>query len=163
MMGKTRQKTHAAFLQEMSVMHPNLIILGTYEYNKKPLLVQNEYGICLVKPNNLCMGKIPTIESAINKNDYFNKQFSILQPELSQKITVIGTYKNNKTNILVSTKYGDCMVQPVKLLEGCTPTNLTAVNKNDFFTAQAKAIHGNKYDYSLVLIMGNLNLGLILI
>lgn len=45
------------------------------------------------------------------------------------------------------TEYGECIVRECHLKNGVTPTILTAVNKNDYFSNMANKIHNGLYEY----------------
>lgn len=51
-----------------------IIRLGQYTNMNTLLEVHTKYGICLIKPTQLMNGAKPTIQSAINKNEYFINQ-----------------------------------------------------------------------------------------
>jgi len=80
--------------------------------------------------------------------------FSRIQ-ELHPKIEISGTYKNTYTPIVVSTKYGRCLVTPKDLLRGRSPTIQSAVDKTAYWVSMAKELHGSYYDYSKVSYINN--------
>jgi hypothetical protein len=84
------------------------------------------------------------------KTQDFKLKLSINQPELFEKVEILGEYINTYTRVLVKTNYGLCEALPQNLLKGFIPTIQSAINPTEYFINQAKEIHGNKYDYSLV-------------
>ncbi len=79
-------------------------------------------------------------------NEEFIEEMRIIQPELK----VIGEYDGNKKKILVSNKYGECLVLPTNLLKGRKLSIISAVNKTEYWINQAIEVHEDRYDYSLV-------------
>lgn len=53
--------------------------------------------------------------------------------------------------MVVETEYGACRVRTDHYKKGHKPTIETAVNKNNYFGQQARAVHGNTYDYGDVV------------
>ena len=52
--------------------------------------------------------------------------------------------------ILIQNNYGICKISKSNLFKGKSPSIQSAINKTEYFINQAKEVHGNKYDYSLV-------------
>lgn len=180
-------------------------------------IVQTKYGLCKQQIGHYNSGKNATIQSALDKNEYFRKQcldkFGIednddlsqieyinnttkikvidkffgdyyITPNsylsgrrsykkglhntaLKQKLDVnllkeklkkihpelevdLSNYKTTGQSVNVITKYGICNVKINHLLRGIKPTIKSAINKNEYFINQAKEVHGDLYDYSLV-------------
>lgn len=44
--------------------------------NTNDILISNKYGFCKTSTNTLITKKIPTIESSLNKNEYFINMFN---------------------------------------------------------------------------------------
>lgn len=84
----------------------------------------------------------------------FASRLKLVQPDLK----IIGLYESMRTKILVKNKYGTCLVYPHLLLQGHKPSIATATNRNEYFIAQSKEIHGDKYDYSMLEYTGYLDL-----
>jgi len=79
------------------------------------------------------------LEDLILKSDgYTNKEF-----EIASK------YECSQCKMLVRTKYGFCEVRPSNL-PSRNPSIRSAVNPTEYFINQAREVHGDKYDYSLV-------------
>jgi hypothetical protein len=51
---------------------------------------------------------------------------------------------------VVKNEFGKCIIQRSNILSNKNPTIQAAFDKNEYFINQAKKIHGDKYDYSLV-------------
>ena len=45
-------------------------IIGKWERSSKPLLVEDELGLYLIKPDTLLQGALPHLKSAVNKTEY---------------------------------------------------------------------------------------------
>lgn len=84
-----------------------------------------------------------------------HSQFIIKARKIHPNLDILGEYVNNKTKILVRNKYGVCSVTPDKILQGRTPSIMSAVDKSSYFTNKAIEVHGNKYDYSKVEYINN--------
>lgn len=63
---------------------------------------------------------------------------------------ILGEYVNRNTKILCEDKFGKLLIDPKSVLGGCNSSIRSAVDKTDYFINQAKEVHGDKYDYSLV-------------
>lgn len=61
--------------------------------------------------------------------------------------TVSGDYLGSKDPILVTTRYGECLVTPNKLLSGWAPCIQSAINKNDYIKRKFIEKHDNRYNY----------------
>lgn len=88
-------------------------------------------------------------------NKEFIDKISIQNPQILDKIEIIGEYTNAKTKILCRDKYGLLLIQPRKFYEGLKKSFISmAVDKNKYFEAKAKEVHSNKYDYSEIEYKG---------
>lgn len=85
-------------------------------------------------------------EDLPNRVEYFKKRLKELRPNL----TVVGEYVNFSGRVKVKDKYGVCDCIVSRLLDGAIPCIRTAVNKQEYFINQAREVHGDTYDYSLV-------------
>ena len=63
---------------------------------------------------------------------------------------IIGEYVNRNIKILCEDKFGKLLIDPKSILGGCNSSIRAAINPTEYFINQAKAVHGDKYDYSLV-------------
>lgn len=72
-----KQRTHKEFLKKLSKIHPKRKwkVLGTYEHNTIPLLLEDRYGKCLIKPNSLLQRSRPSVKTAIDKTSYTINKF----------------------------------------------------------------------------------------
>jgi len=68
--------------------------------------------------------------------------------------TVEGTYIDNTTPILLKDKYGYCKAKPSNLYTGTKIKISSAIDKNLYFAAMAKELHGDKYNYDNVSYIG---------
>ena len=93
-------------------------------------------------------GRLRLEEAKRLDQDYVFERIKELHPDI--KVLPNQVYKSSAEHILVKDKYGVCRVKPTHLLFGHKPTIQTAINKNEYFINQAREIHGDKYDYSLV-------------
>lgn len=86
------------------------------------------------------------------------QEFASRLKEIQPDLKIIGLYDSMRTKILVSNKYGTCLVYPHLLLQGHKPSIATALDRDSYFISQAKEIHGDKYDYSMLKYTGYLDL-----
>lgn len=69
------RKTTEEFSYSLSLIYPNLILIGEYKNNKTKIVISDEFGIMyLVSPKNLLRGAYPSFMSAIDKNEWFIKK-----------------------------------------------------------------------------------------
>lgn len=61
---------------------------------------------------------------------------------------VIGSYTGVKNNILIDTKYGECLMIADNLLQGKSYSIKSAVDKTNYFLNQIKEVHGDNYLYT---------------
>lgn len=76
-----QRTTHKEFLKKLSKIHPKRKwkVLGTYEHNIIPLLLEDKYGKCLIKPNSLLQRSRPSVKTAIDKTVYTINKFKELK------------------------------------------------------------------------------------
>ena len=115
-------------------------------YFRKRAIVKNEFGLLDIDLINYSLGHKPGIDSAINKNKYFQNQIDKIH---NFKFKLISNYKDGKTKVLINTDFGVCAMLPKNLLKGCIPTIRSAVNPTEYFIKLANNVHFNKYNYSL--------------
>ena len=132
-------------------------IIGDYINSQKHILVKTNYGFCYAKPNTLLRGGGSSIQSAINKKQYFINKLKDKQSHIFKDgnqrdgiIEIVGNYVDNRTKIKVKTNYGFCYAKPNALLCGYGVNIEAAINKNNYWINKACKIHNNKYDYSLI-------------
>lgn len=142
------------FINKVLEIFPDFLEYNTMlsDYTKRcnNILFNTKYGVCKITPGVLLNGSDFSILAAVNKTEYFKNLLFDNYPNYINDYIIIGEYKDKKSNILVNTKYGLCQLTPDNLLRGAIPTIKSAINKTEFFINQAKEIHGDKYDYSLV-------------
>lgn len=120
--------------------------LKVIKIEKNLAIVKDKYGLCKVQVYSLLNGSMPSVSTALNKTKYFKNKLAEVQPNLK----VSGKYKGSFVKIEVETEFGVCKCFPNRLLDGAKPSITSATNKNKYFISQSKAVHGDKYDYSLV-------------
>lgn len=125
-LSKLKNKTHETFIEEMSIKHSNILVIGTYINNSTK--IQCKCKICNYTwysiPNNLLSagegcpycGILNSANKRSKSHIGFLYDMKILHPELD----VLGQYINAKTKILCRCK--ECnhewMVTPTNLLQG---------------------------------------------
>ena len=218
-----KKKTHEQFLKELILKNDEyrngeFEVVSKYECSQCKMLVCTKFGLCDVVPNNLLKGNKPTIESAVDKTEFFKNMCTIrfennnddlsdieyvksdlkikvkckvsneyyyttphdyysgrrssksgrirvaeamrldqdcvfekikeLHPDL--ELLPNQVYKSYDSHLLFSNKYGVVKSRTSTLLKGYIPSIRSAVNPTEYFINQAREVHGNKYDYSLV-------------
>ncbi|MGB2789587.1 MAG: hypothetical protein WBC13_09740 [Dokdonella sp.] len=94
------------------------------------------------------VGTLRATEATRLDQDYIFERIKELHPEL--ELLPNQVYKNDHNHLLLRDKYGVVKSQPGKLLRGHIPTIRSAVDPTEYFINQAREVHGDKYDYSLV-------------
>jgi hypothetical protein len=82
----------------------NVEIIGEYVKKDITFLVKTEYGICKITPNNLLKGHFPTIQTAVDKNEYFKNIAYKIHGELYDYSLV--DYNNDKTKVKIISSEG---------------------------------------------------------
>lgn len=94
------------FKAKLREVQPDLIVIGDYIDTKNKILIKNKYGICNCLPHILLKGSSPSIETAIDKTDYFINQANEIHQDRYNYSKV--NYRNNVTNITITcSKHGD--------------------------------------------------------
>ena len=136
-------------------MNNTYIILKEYaEKNIPYILIQTPYGICKQRKNAYLKGHVVTIQSAINKTEYYINQYLEKFKNNLYDLSFI-KYIDSRSKILVKNQYGLCMIRADAFLRGQKPAAINAINKTEYFINQAREIHGDKYDYSKVNYINN--------
>ncbi len=120
----------------------------------KYVLVEDVYGICKVDKFGLMIGNIPTIQTAINKNEYFINQATKIHGDKYDYSKVL--YLDMKSYItIICKKHGEFLQLPDKHLQmnGCPKCGKLKQSKNktrslNIFIEKANIVHNFKYDYS---------------
>ncbi len=117
-------------------------------------VIDKYFGPYWVTPDSYLSGSRSPLAAIEKLRDTFKskKEDVFLKIEdLHNGLEVLSTnYTNANTHILVRDKYGICSMTPSSLLMGLKTNIKSAVDKNAYFAAMAKEVHGDKYDYSLV-------------
>jgi len=116
----------------------------------KHVLFEDKYGIVRAKPNNILNGSIPTIESALNKTNYFLAQLKEKNGRAYECLTMLDDYINGKSKIRFKDDYGILYIPPSRLLEGHIYGINSAIDKSEYWVNQAIEKHGNTYNYNKV-------------
>lgn len=142
------------FINKLKEVSPDILksitFKGEYKSVGKQILFSTKYGDIKMTPYTLLRGSLPSIESAVDKTDYFKNLLEERSPEIFKLLTFKSKYKNSEEYMLFSTKYGDISIKPHSLFRIKTIVVDSAVDKTQFFINRSIEIHGDKYDYSLV-------------
>jgi len=124
--------------------------------NGSEVLVENKYGICKVRYCNLVNGVIPTIQSSIDKNKYFENVSKEIHGEGIGYSNL--EYKNSTSKInLICKTHGEFSLLATSHItkkQGCPKCSKEKPSKRligvENFKKKCKKKHNNFYDYSLV-------------
>lgn len=137
------KKTHKEFLKELQqnqleVFNTIIEFIDEYKTAKIKIKIRDKYGTCLIRPDNLLHGKIPSIKSAIDKNSYFIAMLRDKNIKIFNHIIKIGEYRGMLNDIYIDTIYGKCKMVPTSILSGSIPSMKSAINKIDYIKRYLK-------------------------
>lgn len=87
-----------------------------------------------------CCSENVSIALSSNHEDFISK-FKEKNLTVYNSIEILEEYKGNSLKILAKDKYGLIYISPDKMLQGRTPTILSAVNKHDYFLERLKEVN----------------------
>ena len=119
--------------------------------NKDKHIFNTKFGAIYFSKYRIKQGVIPSIRSAINKEEYLTNLLKYKQPFLSKEVQILKYDIGEKDKILVSTKYGRHKVYSNSLLRGNKPKINSALNKTANFINRCKQ-HNPNYNYEEVFI-----------
>ena len=113
---------HQEFVNKFYQIHPKLILIDVYKNMKTSIRFKDEFDIIYIsKPQDLLMGKIPTIQCAIDKNDAFMKKAKFIHGD--KYIYNKSIYKNARLPIIIECKkHGEFITIPdchLNMKHGC--------------------------------------------
>lgn len=135
----------------------NITIVSDYIRDTNILNVKTKYGVCKSTLSNLYKNNFPSINSAIDKTEYFIKKSKHLtNNRFLYDNTVYGINGNDLVTITCKI-HGDFKTSPnihfqqksckkCSFEKQCSSVRLT----NEEFKDKAVKVHGNTFDYSLV-------------
>jgi len=118
------------------------------------IIVNTKFGRCRVRRCHYNNGHIPTIQTALDKNLYFENQSRIVHGDKYSYENV--NYINAVTKVIINCKkHGDFYQTPNSHLQGKGCNNcakesriLKRRHSNKYFIDRSDSVHGGKYDYS---------------
>lgn len=164
-----KKLTHEQYLERLleankSYKEKKFEVVGEYTDSRAPIKVKNKYGECLVNPNNLLKGAIPTIQTAIDKSNYFIKKAKEIHGNTYDYSKV--NYKTSKKNkiTIICRKHGDFEQIPYAHLCGQGCRECKRYSRLDGrrltteqFIKKANKVHNNLYLYTKSKVKGNKN------
>lgn len=109
-------------------------IITEFEDSRKPLLVKNEFGVCVMDTSSILKGQRPSIRTAVDKNSYFNNVLEKEFPLFFQSgWEIYSEYRGRHNGILVKCDDIIYKTTPHLLLRGSLPTIQTALNQTEVF------------------------------
>lgn len=131
-------------------------LVSDYVNSRTPVLVKDKYGVCSVSPNNLYKNTPPSIQTAVDKNEYCKNQFKEVHGDKYDysKINYIGS--NIKLTI-VCPEHGEFEQSAHCHLIGQGCYECVRYSRLDGrrltiekFIKNANKVHNNKYNYSSI-------------
>jgi len=126
--------------------------------NGSEVLVQNKYGICRVRYCNLVNEFVPTIQSSIDKNKYYENMSREIHGNAYDYSKV--NYVKAQTNVIITCKkHGDFTIMATSHTSQCKKQGCPICTKElpskrligvENFKIRASIKHNNFYDYSLI-------------
>lgn len=111
-------------------------------------IIKNEFGLNKVNKSDLLKNVKPSIQSSLNKEEYFTKQLIKKLSNINYKVI---KYTNQK-NVIIKDKYGYCKTHANALLEGHNPSIKTAINKKSYFINKFNEKYNKKYVLDNIII-----------
>lgn len=113
--------THQEFLEKLKKDQPNLFsnieIIGNFSRTDEKILIENEFGKCLVDAMSLLRGYTPTIQTSINKTEYFLKKYKNVHDNIYDHSFI--EYKSTREKIcIVCNKHGKFNILPFNYING---------------------------------------------
>jgi len=115
------KKSHSEFMDELKFKniyaYNNLAFLEKYKTLKTKILAKDKYGKLMVRPDDLLSGSYPSINSAVNKNEYFTNQAIEVHGDKYDYSKV--DFKNNNSNVkILCNEHGEFEQIPYHHLAG---------------------------------------------
>lgn len=120
-------------------------VISDYKNYDTSIYVLNNKGICEIPYECLMYrNSKPSILSAVDKTDYFKKELlEVNESYRKREFEIVDEYAGRSYKMKVSTKYGYCRVSAYNLLKGWSPTTMSAINKEDYFSEMLRDINPN--------------------
>ncbi len=138
------------FYEKFPNSNIKILNIGDKKYH---FIVETNFGICQISKANLLNGSISSIQTSINKEEYFINQIKEEFPENLEKYKILEYI--NSSHVITQNKYGLCKVKSSNLLEGHLPSIETALNKTEYFINQAKELYNERYEYKKTIYIKN--------
>lgn len=125
----------------------------------KIIVIDREFGLYATTPNIYYSGA----RSMVGANSKMSERVRRDKEDVMRQVALFCPdveilpfkYINQTQKILVKDKYGVCETTIFRLLKGVKLTIQTAIDKRAYFEAQARCVHGELYNYSLVEYKGH--------
>lgn len=112
--------------------------------NNEYIIVRLRHGLCRTKMSSLLAGICPSIDTALDKTEFFKNKLKEARPNLYNNIEIVGNYTRIGSRIRVSTKYGICTPRANDLLSnGWLPNIESAENKTEYFINEINDLQPN--------------------
>lgn len=135
------------------------------EFLNQRVIIENKYGRCNVKKAELLKGHLPTKRSAVDKTSYTIQQFKETHGDVYDYSKFIYVDKKHK-GIIICKLHGEFTLTAnthISMKTGCSKcSDIRSAQKRlktkEQFIEDAKVVHGDLFDYSLVDYTGAHNL-----
>lgn len=141
----------AYFKAKLSAVQPDLKVLGEYVGALTKILVRDKYGECMCFPNSLLLGKVPTIQTAVDKTAYFiAKAREVHGDKYDYSET---RYEYSELYVVIKCpKHGKFKLEAKRHLSGAGCSKCVNGRGGDEFIRKAKSLYGElKFDFSKVV------------
>lgn len=99
-------------------------VIGDYIENSVPIIIETKYGLCNVKPSALLFNEFVSIQSAINKTEYFINQLkdSNTTIQTHYKLDNFSYISHDTTTTAFCDNHGEFKITPLQISRGtfCT-------------------------------------------
>ena len=116
------------------------------EIEKGKVYTTNSYGKCLSRVHDLLRGFNISIETSINKNEYFMNYFKSKNEILSEQLIKLTDYTKSGTKILWGYKFGIVGISPSEIIDKKSITIDSARDKTKFYVNQVKELRKDSED-----------------
>lgn len=117
--------------------------------NIRYFLVEDRYGVCKISSCNLLKGKLPSINTALNRTEYFKNKLKEYNTSYAQGLfEIIGEYISAHSKLIIKDKFGLLSCTPDRLLYlNSAPSIKSAVDSQQYWVNTVRDKYDNLYDY----------------
>lgn len=124
-------------------------IMSKYIGIKKPILIEDNYGVLRIEHAGYILKYKPGISLAVNKTDYAMNMLKEKHFHIYSKVKPIEEYKSMKSLLLFKTEFGIVKTSFDSLMSGHMPNIRSAIDRKSYFKQQLLLLYDNKYDFKI--------------